>query len=312
MLILSIVIPVYNGEQSIAGLVDELFVHLNEQVKLEIILVNDCSPDRSWQEIEKVSKKYPQQVLAINLSKNFGEHNAVMAGYNHSSGDYIVNIDDDFQNPPSEILKLLKELNTGHEVVYSKYSKKKHHFFRNWGSWFTNAMATIMLGKPKGLYLSSFRIISKQLKDEIIRYAGPFPYIDGLILRSTNKIGTIEVEHHDRNVGQSNYTIVKLIRLWSYMFLNFSAYPLRMASILGMVFAGIGFLGAAAVFIEKLVYTSTQIGWTSLIMTVFVLSGTQLVVLGVIGEYIGRLFITQSNRPQYVIHQKIGSHASNN
>ncbi|MBT5095888.1 MAG: glycosyltransferase family 2 protein, partial [Halobacteriovoraceae bacterium] len=166
MLILSIVIPVYNGEQSIAGLVDELFVHLNEQVKLEIILVNDCSPDRSWQEIEKVSKKYPQQVLAINLSKNFGEHNAVMAGYNHSSGDYIVNIDDDFQNPPSEILKLLKELNTGHEVVYSKYSKKKHHFFRNWGSWFTNAMATIMLGKPKGLYLSSFRIISKQLKDE--------------------------------------------------------------------------------------------------------------------------------------------------
>ncbi|MBT3586685.1 MAG: glycosyltransferase family 2 protein [Halobacteriovoraceae bacterium] len=312
MLILSIVIPVYNGEQSIAGLVDELFVHLNEQVKLEIILVNDCSPDRSWQEIEKVSKKYPQQVLAINLSKNFGEHNAVMAGYNHSSGDYIVNIDDDFQNPPSEILKLLKELNTGHEVVYSKYSKKKHHFFRNWGSWFTNAMATIMLGKPKGLYLSSFRIISKQLKDEIIRYAGPFPYIDGLILRSTNKIGTIEVEHHDRNVGQSNYTIVKLIRLWSYMFLNFSAYPLRMASILGMVFAGIGFLGAAAVFIEKLLYPSTQIGWTSLIMTVFVLSGTQLVVLGVIGEYIGRLFITQSNRPQYVIHQKIGSHASNN
>ncbi|MBT5095859.1 MAG: glycosyltransferase, partial [Halobacteriovoraceae bacterium] len=151
-----------------------------------------------------------------------------------------------------------------------------------------------------------------QLKDEIIRYAGPFPYIDGLILRSTNKIGTIEVEHHDRNVGQSNYTIVKLIRLWSYMFLNFSAYPLRMASILGMVFAGIGFLGAAAVFIEKLLYPSTQIGWTSLIMTVFVLSGTQLVVLGVIGEYIGRLFITQSNRPQYVIHQKIGSHASNN
>tara|TARA_R110002072_G_scaffold1989_2_gene16389 strand:+ start:104318 stop:105250 length:933 start_codon:yes stop_codon:yes gene_type:complete len=304
---ISIVIPVYNGEKSIERLVDELFDHLSKSFVLDVVLVNDYSPDNSWQAIERIHTKYPKNIQAINLSKNFGEHNAVMAGYNYALGDVIINIDDDFQNPPSEIIKLIDKLDTGCEVVYSYYAKKKHHLVRNLGSKFTNKLATLMLKKPKGLYLSSFRAITKQLKEEVIKYKGPFPYIDGLILRNTARIGTQEVLHLSRNEGESNYTVIKLVRLWSYMFLNFSAYPLRVATLIGLLFALTGFIGAIFVILEKIFNPSLQIGWSSLIITVTLFSGIQLIILGVIGEYIGRIFLTQNLRPQYTTFQVMSS-----
>jgi undecaprenyl-phosphate 4-deoxy-4-formamido-L-arabinose transferase len=161
-----------------------------------------------------------------------------------------------------------------------------------------------MLKKPRDLYLSSFRIIRRDLMDEILKYGGPFPYIDGLILRSTSKIAKVEVEHHPRAQGESNYTFIKLVRLWSYMFLNFSTYPLRVASLLGFVFAFLGLLGSFFVIIEKLLYPETQVGWSSLIVTLFVLSGVQLIILGLMGEYVGRTFITQSKCPAFTIFEK--------
>ena len=299
---LSIVIPVYNAELSIEGLIDHLFDTLkSENLDVEVILVNDFSKDNSWKKIHLITKKYRENIIAINLSKNFGEHNAVMAGYSYATGDFIVNIDDDFQNPPNEILNLLQEIQKGHDVVYSRYIKKNHNFWRNIGSYFNGAVATLLLKKPKGLYLSSFRIITNSLKNEIVKYTGPYPYIDGIILRSTRHIGTITVSHTKRTRGESNYTLIKLIRLWSWMFLNFSVLPLRMASILGIIFSFIGLISFTIVIIQKMIIKDLQLGWASIISSIFLLSGVQLLVLGLIGEYVGRLYISNNESPQFVI-----------
>ena len=300
---LSIVIPVYNGADSIEQLVKVIFEQLQNQVDLEIVLVNDCSLDESWEKLVFLQTTYASKIIAVDLSSNFGEHNAVMAGYHYCHGDYIVNIDDDFQNPPSEILKLLEEIRIGYDVVYSIYSKKQHSLFRNLGSKLNDKMANIMLKKPHNLYLSSFRIISASLLRQIIQYEGPYPYIDGLILRATSKISQLEVVHEFRRDGTSNYTFVKLIRLWSNMFFNFSLTPLRVATILGGIFSMFGFLGAIIFVIEKLLHPEIQIGWASLMVSVFILSGIQLFMFGIIGEYIGRIFLSQNKTPQFVVHQ---------
>lgn len=300
---LSIVIPVFNGAKSIERLVLELIEQFNTENQIEIILVNDYSQDDSWEKLTNLQEKYPQKVIAVNLAKNFGEHNAVMAGYHFCTGNYIINIDDDFQNPPSEIIKLLDKIQEGYDVVYSCYSAKKHNPFRNLGSWLNDKVANIMLNKPNGLYLSSFRIISFQLLKQIIKYKGPYPYIDGLILRNTSNIGQVLVAHHARTEGDSNYTLTKLIKLWSHVFFNFSIIPLRIAIFLGLLFSATGFLGAVAVISEKLIYPETQIGWASIIASVLILSGIQLFMIGIIGEYVGRIFLSQSKTPQFVIQK---------
>lgn len=300
---LSVVIPVYNGVESIEKVTHELFKSLSNHMALQLIYVNDCSVDASWEKLVELQKMYPESIVAINLARNFGEHNAVMAGYHFCDGDYIVNIDDDFQNPPTEILKLLHKIQEGYDVVYSHYPKKQHPFFRNLGSLINDKVANIMLKKPTGLYLSSFRMISASLLKQIIQYTGPYPYIDGLILRTTSKIGKVDVKHLPRKEGKSNYTLVKLLRLWSHAFFNFSLTPLRAAIGLGIGFSLIGFIGAFFFIIEKVLYPETQIGWASLIVSIFILSGIQLFMMGVIGEYVGRIFLSQNKTPQFVIHQ---------
>ena len=300
---LSVVIPVYNGEKSLAALVDKLVEILLPELSFEVILVNDCSPDNSWQEILRIKDKFPAYLCAINLARNYGEHNAVMAGYRHAKGNFIVNIDDDFQNPPEEILALLQAVKQNKDVVYSYYEDKKHHWFRNFGSILNDKVANIMLKKPKNLYLSSFRIISKRLLTEIIKYDGPYPYIDGLILQSTSKIGKLKVNHLPRRDGESNYTFTKLLRLWSFMFFNFSVKPLRISIIGGLIFALLGGIGAILVLVEKILYPDIQVGWGSLMFAVLLLSGIQLLILGIVGEYVGRIFISNNRSPQYSIFE---------
>lgn len=300
---LSVVIPVYNGALSIERLIEEILNALSNEVELEIVLVNDYSPDNSWDKLVSLQSIYPDTIIAVNLSKNFGEHNAVMAGYQFCSGDYIVNIDDDFQNPPTEILKLLHKIQEGYDVIYSYYAAKKHSLFRNLGSLLNDKVANVMLKKPPKLYLSSFRIITARLMREIVKYDGPDPYIDGLILRATSKIGNVEVDHQPRRDGSSNYTFIKLLRLWSHMFFNFSLTPLRIASILGFIFSLSGFIGAIAFILEKILYPDTPIGWASIISSILILSGIQLFMIGIIGEYIGRLFRSYSKTPQFVVYE---------
>ncbi len=300
---LSICIPVYYGEKTIEKLLVEVEKKLNDY-QLEVILVNDGSKDKSEYICIELSQKY-DFVKFISLRKNFGEHNAVLCGLNYVTGDYVAIIDDDFQNPPSEIIKLIdKAINGNFDVVYSRYEKKKHHWFRNLGSKFNDLVATWLLGKPKGLYLSSFKLIKKEVVDEIVKYKGPFPYIDGLILRVTDNIGVETVEHSKRKEGESNYTLSKLISLWLNMFVNFSIKPLRVATVVGIMISFVSFIMGALFIIEKLVYPETSVGWTSLIVSVLFLSGIQLVFIGIIGEYLGKQYLDQNGTPSFVVKKE--------
>ena len=300
---LSICIPVYNGAQTIDDLVKDIQVNLFDY-ELEVILVNDGSKDNSVEICVGLAKQY-DFVKFINLRKNFGEHNAVLCGLNYSTGDYVAIIDDDFQNPPSEIIKLLNvALSHDHDVVYSKYEEKKHHWFRNLGSALNDKVATYLLNKPQDLYLSSFKLIKKEVVEEIIKYRGPFPYIDGLVLRVTDSIGTEYVEHSKRINGESNYTLRKLISLWLNMFVNFSIKPLRIATVVGIIISFFSFLFGISFILEKVLYPDTAIGWTSLMVAVLFLSGIQLVFLGIIGEYLGKQYLDQNGTPPYVVKQE--------
>jgi glycosyltransferase involved in cell wall biosynthesis len=302
---LSIIIPVYNSEKTISPLVEKLLDEIGKHCEPEIILVNDQSKDNSEAVCIALHDKFKPSLKFYSLAKNVGEHNAVMAGLNQMTGDYAVIMDDDFQNPVSEVLKLL-DYATNHDVdvVYTYYEKKQHSFLRNLGSTFNNMVADRMLKKPKDLYLSSFKLINRYLVNEIIRYDLPFPYIDGLILRTSSKIGKIQVLHEKRSEGRSNYTLVKLIGLWMNMFTNFSILPLRLAVIVGFIFAFLG--GALGIYsvIEKILNPQLPLGYTSLIVAISVFAGIQLIAIGMLGEYIGRMFLSQNKRPQYSIRKR--------
>ncbi|WP_205957985.1 glycosyltransferase family 2 protein [Flavivirga algicola] len=301
---ISIVIPVYNGENSIANLVTDLIDRLSISYSLEIVLVNDCSPDNSEAVCLSIFEKHKSIVKFLSLSKNVGEHNAVMAGLNQVTGNFTVIMDDDFQNPVMEVVKLIEfAIVSKHDVIYTYYDKKEHSFFRNLGSRFNDKVATILLKKPKDLYLSSFKIMNKFLVKEIIKYDLPFPYIDGLILRTTNSIGKLEVRHDKRINGASNYTLKKLVSLWMNMFTNFSILPLRFSMIVGFVFSLFGFGYGLFAVIEKLFNPHLPIGYTALIVLVSVFSGIQLMALGMVGEYLGRMFMSQNKKPQYSIRK---------
>jgi len=301
---ISIAIPVYNSENTISNLVEKLILELSN-FNLEIVLVNDCSKDNSENRCIALYKKYPDKIKFYSLAKNVGEHNTVMAALNFISGDYVLIMDDDFQNPVSEVIKMINYISENNfDVVYSYYDKKQHSFFRNLGSKFNDKVANYMLSKPKDLYLSSFKIINKFVVSEIIKYDLPFPYIDGLILRTTSNIGKIKVEHSKRIDGKTQYTLSKLISLWLNMFTNFSILPLRLATFLGFIFSIIGFgLGIFGVFM-KFLDPSIPIGYASLFVTVSIFAGIQLIAVGMVGEYIGRIFISMNKTPQFAIRKK--------
>lgn len=299
---LSVVIPVYNGEKSIASLVEQLKTDLKE-VSYEVVLVNDGSTDNSETVCEKITDGN-SNVKFISLRKNFGEHNTVLCGLNFAEGEYAVIIDDDFQNPPSEIPKLLQEIEKGYDVVYSRYNKKRHSFVRNLYSSITNIVANFLMDKPNDLYLSSFKTIRQEVVREIIKYKGPFPYIDGLILRVTNNISSITVEHNKRASGYSNYTLKKLFSLYLNMFINFSIKPLRIFTVTGIVMFLIGLCMAVLFIIGKLTHNEPP-GWTSTVLIMLLFSGFQIIFLGLIGEYLGKQYLDQNNTPQWVIRKKI-------
>lgn len=299
---LSIVIPVYNGAATIGTLVDAL-AELQVEGGHEIVLVNDGSRDNSAEVCRKLAERRDVPVSFVDLSRNFGEHNAVMAGFNHVRGDYVINMDDDLQNPPSEVLKLYRYTrDNGYDAVYTRYAEKKHDAWRNIGSRFANWVADRLLDKPKGLYLSSFRCLSAMVVENVVRYQGPYPYIDGLVMQVTQNIGSVEVEHFARVEGRSNYTISKLIGLWLNLFVNFSVVPLRISIILGFLMSALGVVGAVWVTIEAFGGETPQ-GWASLMIAVLLLSGIQLILLGVVGEYLGRVFLTANRKPQFLVRQ---------
>jgi len=294
-------VPVYNGASTVAALVDALAL-LAIEGGHEIILVNDGSPDDSRTVCRQLTLRRDVAVTLVDLSRNFGEHNAVMAGLAHARGDYVISMDDDLQNPPEEVVRLYEHTrNHQYDIVYTFYDRKEHSGFRNLGSRLANLSADVLLDKPKGLYLSSFRCMSAFLAREVARHGGPYPYVDGLIMQVTQNIGQLKVKHLPRAVGRSNYTLRKLVRLWLSIFLNFSVAPLRLASVLGIGLGVLGALAFAAVVYEALVTGGTPVGWASVMGAVLLLSGVQMLMLGIIGEYLGRLFMTSNARPQYIV-----------
>jgi undecaprenyl-phosphate 4-deoxy-4-formamido-L-arabinose transferase len=310
---LSVLIPVYNSENTIKGLVEELINELGGLFNLEIVLVNDNSVDRSEEVCISLFERYKETVKFYSLSKNVGEHNAIMAGLNRATGDYVVIMDDDFQNPIGEVIKLVNTaFERKYDVVYSFYDKKKHSLLRNMGSWFNDKMANLMLKKPKNLYLSSFKILNRFLVNEIVKYKSPFPYIDGFILQITDNIGRVKVEHHQRQQGRSGYTLKKLFLLWLNMFTNFSVLPLRVSVFLGFMFSlfGIG-LGIYSVIEKFFLDPNLPMGFASLMVSISIFAGIQLIMLGMVGEYIGRVFLSINKKPQFTIKKSFENPDSN-
>ncbi|WP_430395645.1 glycosyltransferase family 2 protein [Ferrovibrio sp.] len=298
---LSIVVPVYNGANSVPTLVDALS-RLEVEGGLEIVLVNDCSPDNSLAVCRELCAANSVALSVVNLSRNYGEHNAVMAGLKNARGAHIITMDDDLQNPPEEVLRLWRHTRDGDfDVVYTYYAEKQHESWRNLGSRFTNWCADHLLDKPKGLYLSSFRCMSAFLARTVVDHDGPFPYIDGLIMQITQNIGRLQVAHLPRAEGRSNYTLARLFRLFLSMFLNFSVIPLRVGTMVGVAMAGLGVLGFIVVLVEALISADRPQGWASLMAAVLLLAGVQLIMLGLVGEYLGRMFLAVNKRPQFVV-----------
>lgn len=298
---LSFVIPLYYSADTLVPLVKEI-EGLTIEGGHEVVLVNDGSRDATAGLCRELLRDARIPMIFVNHARNFGEHNAVLTGYRHARGAYVVNLDDDGQNPPAEAVKLWQHARReGLDAVYGHYGQKEHSAFRNFGSWLTNRLTDWVLDKPKGFYLSSFRCVSAFVAKEVATHEGPYPYIDGLILQVTQNIGALEVRHAERAAGQSGYTLRRLLRLWLSTFVNFSVMPLRLATLLGLLMAASGLLGLGFIFYLRYTNQGPDYGWGSLMGALLVFSGTQLVVLGLIGEYVGRMFLTVNRRPQSVV-----------
>ncbi len=270
----------------------------------EIILVNDASPDDTFSEIRRLCKEN-DNIIGIDMAKNFGQHSALMAGFHEVSGEVVVCLDDDGQTPANEVGKLLDKINEGYDVVYAEYANKRHSKFRNFGSHLNSIMTEQLLEKPKDLYLSSYFAVRRFIVEEMIRYDNAYPYITGLVLRSTKNICNVEVKHREREVGESGYSLSKLLGLWLNGFTSFSVKPLRLATFSGLFAAFLGVVFIIVTVIRRLIDQNIPIGWSSTISVILLMGGMILFVLGIIGEYIGRIYICINHSPQYVIREKI-------
>jgi undecaprenyl-phosphate 4-deoxy-4-formamido-L-arabinose transferase len=301
-----VVIPAYNSAATI-GLLTEALVAANPGYDLQVLLVNDGSIDATGLVCREAARKHPGVVTFVDLARNVGEHNAVMAGLAHARGEWCVIMDDDFQNPPEEAYRLADAAaREGRDVVFGAYAERRHAWWRVLGSRLVNAVARRLMGLPAGLYLSSFKCLSRFAVGHVLSYRGPFPYIDGLALRATRNLGVVETRHEPSRRARSSYTPGRLLRLALAMTVNFSVAPLRVASALGLLFSLLGFAGVVAVVLERIANPALPVGWPSLVVTVLLLSGVQLLLLGVFGEYLGQLLLTANGTPQYVVREVVG------
>ncbi|PZP60896.1 MAG: glycosyltransferase [Pseudoxanthomonas spadix] len=299
---LSVVIPVYRSESILDRLADKLGETLPPLFgnSFEVILVNDCSPDGSRDVLLRLAREHGWWKV-INLRKNAGQHNAIMAGLRVARGRQIVTMDDDLQHDPDDIPKLLAALSEGYDVCYAGFHAKQHALWKKLGSAFNDRMAVYLLGKPPGLYLSPFRAMVSGIRDELIKFTGPNVYLDGLILANTNSITSIKIDHHARADGKSGYSLRKSVSLWLKMATSFSVLPLRLASLTGIAVSMLGFLLALAFVVQRFTINAMPVGWASLMVCTLIIGGIQLLALGTIGEYLGRTLRHVNSTPQAVI-----------
>lgn len=304
---ISFVIPCYHSAQTVGNVVRDIVdtVLMRSEFQYEIILVNDNPPDDTWRVICEMCRNNPN-IHGICFTKNFGQHAALMAGYRKVTGDIVVSLDDDGQNPPQEMFKLIDALNEKTDLVYAKYIQKKRSLFRNFGSKVNDWMAQWLLNKPKELYLASYYAAKRFIIDEMVKCENPFPYIDGLALRSTSEYINVDIVHKERAAGNSGYSIGKLIGLWMNGLTSFSVKPLRIATFSGFCISLFGLVLAIIIIIQKLILKdAVSAGWPSIMTVVLILDGAIMIMLGLVGEYVGRIYVTMNKSPQYVIKDEV-------
>lgn len=301
----SVVIPCYRSDQTIRKVVELTMEQFRKMDRgdVEFVLVDDCSPDggKTVKVLRTLASEYPA-VKVVELAKNAGQHNAVMAGLNFASGDLIIAMDDDMQTHPSQLPFLLDEINKGYDIVYGYYEKKQHSGFRNFGSYVNYMTVRILLKKPKEMKTSSFWVIRRFVRDYAVEYRSAYTHLQGVFLRITRNISSVPIQHFKREVGTSNYTFKKLIQLYSNI-LGFSIVPLHLATVFGYIFSAVGILLALFAVIRKIVRPLTALGWPSMMAAICFFAGINLLFMGLIGEYIGRIFLGICNNPQFVVRQ---------
>lgn len=304
---ISFVIPCYKSEKTLPAVVEEIKTTMAElKYDFEIVLVNDSSPDNTFGTIKELAS-LNDNITGIDLAKNFGQHCALMAGMRQTDGDIVVCLDDDGQTPANEVGKLISKLEEGFDVCYASYGKKQHSGFRNFGSKVNELMTRIMLGKPKELYISSYFAAKRFVVDDMLKYEQSYAYVIGLVLRATKNVTNVEVTHRARTEGKSGYTLKKLFALWFNGFTAFSIKPLRIATFIGCICAGGGFLYGIFTVVKKIILgASVQAGFSALMAVLVFVGGMIMLMLGLIGEYVGRIYICMNNSPQYVIREKVG------
>ncbi|MBE5923181.1 MAG: glycosyltransferase family 2 protein [Lachnospiraceae bacterium] len=310
---ISFVIPCYRSEHTIEIVVNEIEDTMKQRPEYEheIVLVNDGSPDNVWSVISKLAEKN-SHVIGINLAKNFGQHCALMAGYNNVSGDYVVSLDDDGQTPACEVFNLIDAFENGYDVVYASYPETHQNAFRRWGSDLAKKMSDYMFDiKGDDNKGSSFFVCKRFVIDEIIKYEHSYPYIAGLLMRVTRNMGFVNVNHRDRIEGKSGYSFKALVSLWLNGFTAFSVKPLELGAYLGFFTAIVGFVYAIITIIRRIINPKMMAGWSSTISVILIVGGILMVMLGLVGEYIGRIYICINNSPQYVIKDIAGQKTTN-
>lgn len=316
MKLISFVIPCYRSGATLPGVIKEIQDTMKEMESYdyEIIMVNDCSPDNTFDVISSLCRGRGDEtncrnMMGINLARNFGQHSALMAGFRYAKGDIVICLDDDGQTPACEVGKLIQGIEQGADVVYARYDHKRHSLFRNFGSHINEIMTRIMLGKPKNLYISSYFAARRFVIDEILRYSYAYPYVIGLVLRTTRNIINVDVHHRDRQAGSSGYTLGKLFALWFNGFTAFSVKPLRIATVTGTVCAFLGFAYGIYTIIKKIFIQPPDlvIGFSALMSVTVFIGGVLMLMLGMVGEYLGRMYISINNAPQYVIRETVGT-----
>lgn len=306
----SFVIPCYRSAVTLPGVVKEIQDTMGtmDGYSYDIILVNDCSPDDTFETIKNLCKE-TDNITGINLAKNFGQHSALMAGFHYVTGDIVVCLDDDGQTPAAEVGKLLDGIKSGADVVYASYQHKHHSPFRNFGSHVNELMTRVMLGKPKNLAVSSYFAARRFVVEEMLRYEYAYPYVIGLVLRSTKNIINVDVNHRDREAGRSGYTLGKLLALWFNGFTAFSVKPLRLATVTGTICAFAGFAYGIYTIIKKIFIQPPDlvVGFSALMSVIVFMGGMLMLMMGLVGEYMGRMYISMNNSPQFVIREIVGS-----
>ena len=304
---LSVVIPCYNSEKNIENVINKDIKIFQEQgiIDFEFVLVNDCSSDNTWDVIQNMSQEN-KNIIAINLAKNCGQHNAIMAGFRHVTGDYIVVSDDDGQTQMEMISAMLEKADEGFDVVMTNWEQRgKRSVFRRLGTALNNKVSEVLMDNPDKIPVSIFFLAKKFVIEEVVRYNRPYPFVTGLILRTTHNIGVVNVEQLQRQSGQSGYSFRKLLRLWLNGFTAFSILPLRVASYIGVLSAFLGFVFGIFVIIRKIAMPEVAAGWSSTVAIFMFMSGVILCVLGMIGEYVGRIYMSLNMAPQFIIKDKI-------